>query len=117
HDIGIGLKPDVPDVLGDFRTRYDFAGRTNQMCEEEKFLWREIERHARTNGLVPLQINLQIIDAQMFLVLRGSASQQRAHPGQQLRKREGLYQIIVRAQLESFHAVAHAVASGKEKNR
>ena len=51
----------------------------------------------------------------MFYVSLGSAPQYRAHPGEQFRKREWLNQIIIRAQLESFHPVAHTVAGGKKK--
>ena len=53
----------------------------------------------------------------MFFVSCWSAPQQRAHTGQQFGERERLYQIIVRAQLESFHPIAHTVAGGEKKNR
>src|SRR6266567_1455637 len=101
HDIGIGLKSDVPYVFRNFSARYNFARRANQMNEEKKLLGREIERHAGTNRLVPSHINVQIVDAQTFCLSLGSAPQYRAHPGQQFRKRERLYQIIVRAQFEA----------------
>src|SRR5439155_4318205 len=105
-----------PHVFRDFSARYDFAGRANQMNEEKKFLGREIERHAGTNRLVSSHINFQIIDAQMLCLSLGSAPQYRAHPGYQFRKRERLYQVIVRAQFEAFHPIAHTVAGGKKKN-
>src|ERR1041385_3170619 len=53
----------------------------------------------------------------MFCLLLRSASQYRADPGEQLRKCEGLDQIIVCAQLKSFHTIAHTVARSKKKNR
>jgi hypothetical protein len=65
---------------------------------------------------VSLQVELQIVDAQTIFVFRGSAPQQRAHPGKQLGKRERLYQIIVRLQFKSFHLIVHTVACGEKKN-
>src|SRR5438876_5873819 len=53
----------------------------------------------------------------MFSLSLGSASQHGAHPGEQFRKCEWLDQIIVCAELESFHTVAHTVAGGKKENR
>src|SRR5437773_494044 len=86
------------------------------MSEEKKFFRRETERHAGTRGLVSLRIDFQIIDAQRFCPPLGRAPQYRAYPGEQFRKRERLYQVIVRTQLESFHPVAHTLAGGKKKN-
>src|SRR5437016_8570071 len=53
----------------------------------------------------------------MFYSSLRSASQYRAHAGEQFGKGKLLDEIIVRAQLESLHTVAHTVAGGKKKNR
>src|SRR6476660_10127139 len=52
----------------------------------------------------------------MFWRSLRSASQYRAHPGEQFRKREWFDQIIVCAQLQAFHTVAHTVTSGEKEN-
>src|SRR6266849_3870491 len=64
HDIGIGFEPDIPYAFCDFSARYNFASRASQMSEEKELLWREIERHAGTNRLVPLHVDFQIVNAQ-----------------------------------------------------
>jgi hypothetical protein len=86
------------------------------MSEEKKLLRGEIKWHPGADRFVPIQVELQVVDAQTIFVLRGSAPQQRAHPGEQLGERERLYQIIVRAQFQSFHSIAHTVAGGEKKN-
>src|SRR5437588_11785388 len=53
----------------------------------------------------------------MFRLSLRSAPQHRPHAGEQFGKRKRLDQVIVCAQLESFHAVAHTVASGEKQNR
>ena len=53
----------------------------------------------------------------MFRSTLWNASQHRAHAGEQFRKRERLHQIIVGAQLESFHPIANTIAGGKKENR
>src|SRR5436309_10197671 len=86
------------------------------MSEQQKFLRGKFERSARASRLVPSHVEFQVIDAQMFCLSLWSASQYRTHSGKQFRKRERFHQIIVRAQLESFHTVAHTVARGEEKH-
>src|SRR6516225_4126688 len=53
----------------------------------------------------------------MFCLSLRSTPQYRADPGKQLRKREWLDQIIVCAQIKSFHTIAHTVTRGKKKNQ
>src|SRR5437867_2215814 len=87
------------------------------MSEQEKFLRREIERNSGASCLVSSHVDFQIIDAQTFCLSLWSASQHGAHSGEQFGKRKRLDEIIVCAQLESFHTVAHTVAGSKKKNR
>src|SRR5207244_6701543 len=120
HDIDnvcIGFESYVPHVFRNFSARYHFAGRSNQVRQKEKFLRREIKRHAGANRLVSSHVDFQIINAQAFCLSMRSAPQQRANPGEQFGKCERLYQIIVCTQLESFHTVPHTVARSKKKNR
>ena len=65
---------------------------------------------------MPSHVNFQISDSQMFCLSLGSTAQYRAHPGEQFRKRERFDEIIVCAQLEPFHAVAHTVTRGEKEN-
>src|SRR2546423_7838498 len=65
---------------------------------------------------MPLQIKFQIIDAQPFCLMLRGPSQYRSHAREQFRKRERLYQIIICAEFESFHAVAHTVTRSQEEN-
>jgi hypothetical protein len=53
----------------------------------------------------------------MFCWSLWSTAQDRTHAREQFRKRERFDQVIVCAQLESFHTVSHTVASRKKKNR
>ncbi len=46
-----------------------------------------------------------------------NASQHRAHARKQFWKGERFYEIIVCAELESFHPIAHTIAGGKKQNR
>jgi hypothetical protein len=59
---------------------------TNQMSQKRKLFRRQIKRHARADSFVPLQIKLQVVDAQAIFMFRRSAPQQRAHSGKQLWK-------------------------------
>src|SRR6266446_3955124 len=65
---------------------------------------------------MPSHVHLQISETQVFCLSLGSTAQYRAHSCEQLRKCERLDQIIVCAQLESFHPVAHTVTRGQKKN-
>src|SRR5215831_7919087 len=53
----------------------------------------------------------------MFRLSLRSAPQHRTHAGEQFGKRKRLDQVIVCAQLESFHTVAHTITSGEKENR
>src|SRR5689334_22739260 len=64
HDIGVGFEADVPNMLGDFATRDHFPGRTSEMRQEKKLLWRQVQRHARANGFVAFGINLEVVNAE-----------------------------------------------------
>src|SRR5437899_3819711 len=86
------------------------------MREQQKFLRREVERNTGACCLVPSHIDFQIVDAQTFCLSLRSTAQYRPHPGEQFRKRERFDQIIVCAQFESFHTVAHTVAGGEKEN-
>src|SRR5205823_11530825 len=66
--------------------------------------------------LVVSHVEFQIIDSQIFCLSLRSTSQYRAHPGKQFRKREWFDEIIICAQLESFHAVAHTVTGGEKED-
>jgi len=46
-----------------------------------------------------------------------ATAQQRAHPGQQLGEREGLAQVIVRAELQAPDAVVDLIARREEQDR
>src|ERR1043166_7758483 len=62
-------------------------------------------------------VDVQILDAEVFLSLSGRASQQRAHTREEFGKGERLHQVIVRPELETFHAITHAAPCGEKKNR
>src|SRR5438552_16285273 len=87
------------------------------MREQQKFLRREIERNPGARCFVPWHVDFQIIDAQLLRLSLRSTAQYRPHPGEQFRKSERFDQIIVCAQLESFHTVAHTVTGCKKENR
>ena len=84
------------------------------MGKQKKFFGRKVERNSRARRLVPPHIEFQIIDFEMFPLPLRSASQHRPHTGEQLGERERFHQIIVRAELESFYAIADAIAGGKK---
>jgi len=65
---------------------------------------------------VPSHVDFQIVDAQMFCLSLRRTAQYRAHPSEQFSKRKRFDQIIVCAQLEAFHTVAHTVAGGEKEN-
>ena len=104
-------------MFRNFRPGHDFANGTRQLSQEQEFFSGEIKCDAGTNRPVPPRVDLQIRHAQLLRVpLRGTAKQ-RAHPREQFRKSERLHEIIVRAQLESFYSILHAVARSEEENR
>jgi hypothetical protein len=95
-NVSIGFESDVPHVFCNLSARRHFAGRTNQIREQQKFLRREILPNAGARCLVPSHVDFQIIDAQMFYLSLGSTAQYRAHAGEQFRKRERLRHRLYR---------------------
>src|SRR5262249_6084438 len=77
----------------------------------------EIEWRAVTGRTMAAGIDGQIFNAQLLATARTCSLQQRTDAGEEFGKREKFYQIIVRAHLKSFYAIAKAVARGEEKNR
>src|SRR5947208_17046518 len=87
------------------------------MREQKKLLRRDIERNTGARCLVMSHVHVELSYAHMFRLSLRSAPQHRTHAGEQFGKRKRFDQVIVCAQLESFHTVAHTVASGKKENR
>ncbi len=87
------------------------------MREEEKFLRREMERLPRPDGAMAVRVQLQVLDPQLIVLLRRAAPEKRANASDQFRKGKRLDQVIIAAELESFHPIRHAIARSQEQNR
>src|SRR5436190_15549924 len=59
HDVNhvsVSFESDSPHMLCNLSARDHVARRADQVCEQEKLLWRQVKRNARARCFMPLQI-------------------------------------------------------------
>src|SRR5437764_12939038 len=86
------------------------------MRKQQEFLRGKTQRFATPCCAMPLDIDLEVSDAQLIVVCCGAA-QQRFDPREQFREGERFHEVIVRAELKPFDSVANTVARGEEQDR
>jgi len=107
---------DVPDVLDDQRPRHRTPGVAHQELEHRELLRLQVDRPAAPARGAADRVELEIPDAQHVLP-RGAAPQQRAQPGRQLREREGLHHVVVRARIEAGDPFFHRILRCQDQHR
>src|SRR5215831_10827406 len=85
------------------------------MGEQEKLLRRKVQRNPGPLGALMARIDFQIVDAQL-VPAPGRTTQKRTHAGEQFRESEWFHYVIIRAELETFYAIAHAVARSQKND-
>ena len=116
-NVRVGVEIDAPNMFGDLLTGDDLPSRAGELAQEQKFLGSEGQRYAVTGCAMPAGVDRQIFNAQLFGASGRAPAQQRTDAREQFGKRERLYQIIIRPELESLDAITHTVARGEKKNR
>ena len=106
----------IPNHFRDEGARQDFAGAPGEQGQEEKFLGGEVQLLSAAGGAVAQEVDFEIGFAEgLGNAMRGPA-QERTYAGQQLGECEWLNHVIVRAQLESLHAVVDGILSSEHED-
>ena len=85
--------------------------------EQGKLFRCQVDRLAGAAGLVPEDVDLEILDVQrMPLGARRAPAHDRSNAGQQLGKRERFDQVVVGPDFQSLDAVRHGVARGEKQH-
>src|SRR4029077_13380446 len=114
--VRIRLESYVPHMFCNFIARYHFTHRMRQVGEQEKLFGCEIQWNSAALGALMPCIDFQIVDTQLVPTCR-STPHKRTHARKQFGKRERFHHVIVRAELEPFHAIAHTVARRQKNDR
>ncbi|MNJ36677.1 hypothetical protein D3C77_314740 [compost metagenome] len=89
-----------------------------QQFEQGKLLGGQVDALAVALDPAADQVQAQVGKAQAgFLGRAAAATQQAAHPCQQLGEGKRLDQVIIGAQLQAMHAVFYGIAGGEEQHR
>src|SRR5207248_7438488 len=104
----------LPDFAPEHVSGDDHIQVAHQVGEHVEFALRQGDVDARTARAPLKQIQLEVVHAQHRL--GAFSAQHHAEAGKELRECEGLHQVVVRADVETGHAILHGVACGQDKD-
>ena len=119
-DVGAGIEIELPDPFEQHRLRHDPVGIAHQLLEHQHLARLEIDRNSAARHAPPPQIQLEIADPQHGFGGHGGgggATDQHVEPGAQLRKGEGLDEIVVGAALQPLDPLRDLGHRGEEQDR
>src|SRR5581483_6929922 len=93
----------VPEMLDELSPREDALRSVREQCEQPKLRLRQLDRPPLDGELLARQVELEIANDECRVLRRAldvSAAQDRADAAHELRAREGLRDVVVRAGIE-----------------
>jgi hypothetical protein len=117
EDIGKRVVILVPDVRGNRGAIDDLTVMQDKELEEREFFRSQLDWFSTAPHTVPVEINLQVCNAHRLWQRRATTPSERAHPRQQLAKRERLGEIIVCTYLQSGYTIIDRVSRRQHENR
>src|SRR3954466_256664 len=93
------------------------AVMSQQVLEQIELAAGEIDQPVAADDPTADEIELEIGDLEPQRVGRSATTQQGANPGEELRQRERLHQVVTGAEIEPEHAIVDAVARGENQDR
>jgi hypothetical protein len=117
HRVAFNLFAPSVEALFDLGTGQDVAGPLHQQLQERKLLRREPDFPTLAGDLVGgwIQSYAQVLDFR--LRAPGLAAQERPDSRGELIEVERLYQVVVRARVESLDPVGYGIASRDDEDR
>jgi len=117
NDIRAAVKVHVPHVFGDHGSREHFARSSSEEAQETKLLRSEVDPRTAAGHAVPKNIDLQVCDSKNLGLAARTATQERSDARHQLGKSEGLYEIVIGAEIETLYPIANIVAGRDKEDR
>ena len=108
---------DLPNVPGQHFSGNNCATVDEQIFEQLKFSPGKFEHRVATRDGVAPEIHLQISNLQHRRRVGIGTAMQSSDAGQQLRKSEGLEEVIVSAGIQASHAIVDRSLRSQDKNR
>jgi hypothetical protein len=118
HDIRVWLNSYSPDIFKNHGPCDNAARVPAEILQQNEFLRRKIEHSSTTRRFPPQEIQLEIEHSKTS---RGSAGRavsfdEIAQPRKQLRKCEGLREIVVATLLQAAHPIIDGTPRGKNQH-
>src|SRR5205823_15120174 len=107
----------APDALEDDRARQHLTRIAEEELEEGELGAGELDRVAPTPNLARPRLELEVAEPQGSVAAVRRSPEQRTQARQELREREGLRQVVVRACVETRDAAVDLGASGQHQDR
>ncbi len=105
-----------PHLASQHFAGHQMALMTQQILEQLELADRQVEKAIAPDGAPRHKVQLKVGRLQTKDLGWTAPTEQGANAREQFRKRKWLDQIIVGAQIQSEHAVLHAVARGQDEN-
>jgi hypothetical protein len=118
HRARRGERRATPHKVEEPLARDRFARRVGQQAQGRKFLGRQMQFVPPARGPLPDEVHAYITESQRARRAGGflEAPQQCPHARQQFFRAERLHQIIIRARVESLHAVLDLAFGGEHED-
>ena len=111
--VGVAVKMDVPDELGNLCARQDLPPVPRHEGEQAELFRGKHELLAAAPGAMADQVKLEIRHPHGGGLMNGAAPQHGANARQQFRERKGLEEVIISAEFKALDAVGHRIARGE----
>src|SRR6266566_3739413 len=116
-EIRAGLEAELPGAFEQLASRQSLAAPAEQQLEQGELLRRQLELRLAAPGAPGRRIEAQIARLQKRRAFRGRTANEGSEARQQLRERERLQQVVIRARVEAVDAIADRIARGEHQHR
>ena len=117
HDVGVDVRLGAPDRVQDLLPRHDAPLLADEVAEQRVLPRRQVLRRIAHDHAVADRVELDVARDQSLAGQLGCPPGERAQPGQQLREREWLGQVVVRARVQAGHPVVERPQRGEHQHR